>query len=392
MNNFSYWNPTRILFGEGTIAQLKNRVPQGAKVLMTYGGGSIFKNGVYEQVKQAMLSFEMLEFGGIEANPSYETLMQAVEIVKRENVTFLLAVGGGSVLDGTKFIAAAARFEGSEPWDILSKDERVRSAIPLASVLTLPATGSEMNSGAVISRKSTQEKLSFASPFTFPLFSILDPKSTYSLPKKQIRNGIVDSFIHVTEQYLTYPVATPLQDRQAEAILKTLLDEADAILAEPKNYDAMATFMWCATSALNGFLGCGVVEDWATHIIGHEITAFYGLDHAETLAIVLPALLRYKKEVKAERLVQYGSRVFRLTGGQQEAALETSEANLEAAIAATEAFFHRIGMPTHFADYGISAAEAAQKVSERLAQRDVKIGERGDILAADIRQILLSAN
>jgi len=384
MKNFTYWNPTRIIFGEGTIARLRDLIPKDEKLLMTYGGGSIFKNGVYDQVKAATNSISMLEFGGIEANPTYETLMKAVKIVKNEGITFLLAVGGGSVLDGTKFIAAASRYGGDEPWDILTKDARVKSVIPFGCVLTLPATGSEMNSGAVISRKSTQEKRDFGSPLTFPVFSILDPGSTFSLPKKQIRNGIVDSFIHTLEQYLTYPVATPLQDRQAEAILKTLVEEADAILTEPKDYNAMATFMWCATQALNGVLGCGVVQDWATHIIGHELTAFYGLDHAETLAIVYPSLLRYKKKSKSEKLLQFGQRIFGINGLNR-------EDQIEAAIVATEAFFHHIGMLTHLKDYHINANEAAEKIRERFVLRGNKIGEHQDILPDDVKAILLAA-
>jgi len=384
MKNFSYHNPTHILFGEGTIAKLSRLIPINAKVLLTYGGGSIFKNGVYEQVKNALADINMIEFGGIEANPTYETLMKAVDLVKQEGITFLLAVGGGSVVDGTKFIAAASCYQGEDAWDILVKGLAVESALPFGCVLTLSATGSEMNSGAVISRKSTQEKLSFGSRHTFPQFSILDPKTTFSLPKKQIRNGIVDTFVHTVEQYLTYPVATPLQDRQAEAILKTLVEESDTILAEPKNYDSMATYMWSATQALNGVLGCGVVEDWATHMIGHEITAFYGLDHAETLAIVYPSLLRYKKDAKAEKLLQYGERIFGITGNKE-------FDRIEAAIVATEDFFHHIGMPTRLQDYQINAQEAAQKISDRLAERKTVIGEHEDIFPEDVEKILLAA-
>ena len=206
MLNFDYFNPVKILFGEGKIAEISNEIPAGSKVLMTYGGGSIMKNGVYNQVMQALSGFEVLEFGGIEPNPRYETLMKAVDLARKENIDFLLAVGGGSVLDGTKFIAAAIHFSG-DPWRILTggKDAIIERAVSLASILTLPATGSEMNSGAVISRESTQEKFAFGSPLTFPKFSVLDPTVTYSLPMNQVANGIVDAFIHVIEQYLTYP-------------------------------------------------------------------------------------------------------------------------------------------------------------------------------------------
>lgn len=383
MQNFNYKSPTQIVFGRASIAKLSELIDQDEIILLTYGGGSIFKNGVYDQVKAALGNRNVVEFGGIEVNPTYETLMQAVQIARNEKVTFLLAVGGGSVLDGTKFIAAAIPFAG-DPWDLLAKNAPVVSAIPLASVMTLPATGSEMNSGAVISRRSTQEKLSFGDWKLAPQFSILDPETTYSLPKKQVRNGIVDSFIHVMEQYLTHPVSTPLQDRQAEAILMTLLEEADAILAEPPDYDARATYTWCATQALNGNLSCGVVTDWATHEIGHEITAFYGLAHAETLALVYPALMRYRKEQKWKKILQYGQRVFGLSGIPEQDLVEQ-------AIQETEAFFQRIGIPTRFSDYGIDAQEAAQKIRDRFIERNTRIGEQPHIYPDDVVQILLAA-
>lgn len=383
MQNFNFKSPTQIVFGQGTIAKLSGLISQDEKILLTYGGGSIFKNTVYDQVKTALGDRNVVEFGGIEVNPTYETLMKAVEVGRREQVTFLLAVGGGSVLDGTKFIAAAIPFEG-EPWDLLAKNAPVISAVPLASVMTLPATGSEMNSGAVISRQTTREKLSFGDWKLAPQFSILDPETTYSLPKKQVRNGIADSYIHVMEQYLTYPVSTPLQDRQAEAILKTLVEEADAILADPADYDARATYTWCATQALNGNLSCGVVTDWATHVIGHEITAFYGLAHAETLVLVYPSMMRYRKEQKWEKILQYGQRVFGLSGIPEHDLVEQ-------AIQATETFFKRIGMPTHFSDYGIDAQEAAQKISDRFIERGTKMGEQPHIYPEDVVQILLAA-
>lgn len=386
MNNFEYWNPTRIIFGKGTIARLKDLIPPNANILLLYGGGSIFQNGVYKQVCQALDTYQVREFGGIEPNPLYETLMRAVEIARHDQIDFLLSVGGGSVLDGTKFIAAAVPFVGSDPWDILAKDAPIHSALPFGDVLTLPATGSEMNSGAVISRASTREKLDFGSPLTFPRFSILDPITTFSLPRKQVRNGIVDTFVHVMEQYMTYPLATPLQDRQAEAILVTLVEEADAIMAEPKSYDAMATFMWSATQALNGVLGCGVKQDWATHMIGHELTALYGLDHAETLAIIYPSLLRYKRQQKAEKLLQYGKRVFGLN-----APSAIMDDQLEAIIQATEDFLHRISMPTHLGDYDINPDQAAKKIAARMAERGKKWGEHRDILPDDVFKIVLNS-
>ncbi len=293
MLNFTYHNPVKVVFGKGAIAELPKLIPAEAKVLMTYGGGSIKQNGVYEQVIHAMQGRPMLERGGIEPNPRYETCMKAVELAKAEGVDFLLAVGGGSVVDGTKFIAAAVPYRGGDPWDMLLDWGRVpANPLPLGCVLTLPATGSEMNGGAVISRESTGEKLFFVTPQTFPRFSILDPETTYSLPPRQVANGIVDAWVHTTEQYLTYPAEAPLQDRQAEAILLTLIEEGPKALADPQNYAVRANLMWCATQALNGLIGCGVPQDWATHMIGHELTALYGIDHAQSLALVLPGVLR----------------------------------------------------------------------------------------------------
>jgi len=384
LNNFTYYNPTKIVFGKGTIARLTELVPQDQKILITYGGGSIFKNGVYDQVKAALTGLQTYEFGGIEANPTYETLMKAVALVKEEGIQFLLAVGGGSVVDGTKFISAAVFYEGADPWEILSKNGKISKVLPLASVLTLPATGSESNPNAVISRTGTQEKLSFGDDRLYPVFSILDPETTFSLPINQVRNGIVDTYIHVMEQYLTYPVNTPLQDRQAEAILRTLIEEADAILATPAQYDARANFMWCATQALNMLINCGVVEDWATHMIGHEITAFYGLAHGETLAVVYPSIMRYKQEQKKAKLLQYAERVFGIKDLPEEEILKQAADR-------TEAFFRHVGIGTRLQEYKVDAAEAAGKIGDRFARRGWKLGEHQDIDAEAVGQIILNA-
>ena len=260
MNNFEFFNPVKIVFGQGQIAKLAELVPAGAKVLMTYGGGSIFKNGVYEQVKAALAGFEVVEFGGIEPNPQYSTLMKAVEIVKTENIDFLLAVGGGSTLDGTKFIAAAAKYKGADPWDILAKAAPVEDAVPLADVITLPATGSEMNGFAVISRKEADEKLAFYSTKVYPQFSIIDPSTTFSLPPRQVANGIADTFVHVVEQYVTHPQEATLQDRQAEALLLALVEEAPKVFAKPDDYNVRANLFWMATQGLNGWLNVGTVQ------------------------------------------------------------------------------------------------------------------------------------
>ena len=380
MYNFSYRNPVRVIFGKKSIAKLKEQVPASLKVLMTYGGGSIKRNGVYDQVMAALQDYTVIEFGGIEANPRYETLMKAVALARQEKADFILSVGGGSVLDGSKFIAAAVPFAGAEPWEIVSRRAKLRDALPLGCVLTLPATGSEMNSYAVISRDATREKLSFGSPLLYPLFSILDPETTMSLPPRQTANGVVDAYVHVMEQYLTWPAAAPLQDRQAEAILLTLVEEGPKVLAQPDDYDCRATIMWTATQALNGLIGCGVPHDWATHAIGHEITAEFGLDHAQTLAVVLPAVLRHQKEPKRSKLLQYGERIWGLTGGSE-------ENRIEQAIERTESFFRSLGVKTRLAEYNIAFA-GLERIGERIAGRDGKIGERRDIGAAEIIAIL----
>ena len=300
MQNFTYCNPVKIVFGKNTIPKINELIAPGAKVLLTYGGGSIKKNGVYRQVKAALKKRKIVEFGGIEPNPTYETCIKAIRLGRKEKINFILAVGGGSVLDGSKFIAAGIPYKGKNLWEILrTHGSSVKSAIPMGTVLTLPATGSEMNTFAVISRLSTTEKLAFGTPLCYPKFSVLDPQTTYSLDKNQLRNGIVDTFVHVAEQYATVDLNTPLQDRYAEAIFKTLVDIAPDVLSRKKDYDARATFMWTATQALCGLLSCGVIGDWSTHGIGHELTAFFGLAHAETLAIVLPAIWKYEINKKA---------------------------------------------------------------------------------------------
>jgi NADP-dependent alcohol dehydrogenase len=381
MLNFTYQNPVNLVFGKGAIAELPKLVPAGAKLLMTYGGGSIKRNGVYEQVLRALRGRSMIEFGGIEPNPRYETCLRAVELARNEGIDFLLAVGGGSVVDGTKFIAAAVPYQGPDPWDMLLDSSRVPAKpLPLGCVLTLPATGSEMNGGAVISREATREKLFFVTPQTFPRFSILDPETTYSLPPRQVANGIVDAWVHTTEQYLTYPVDAPLQDRQAEAVLLTLIDEGPKALTDPQNYAVRANVMWSATQALNGLIGCGVPQDWATHMIGHELTAFYGIDHARSLAVVLPGLLRCQKSRKRAKLLQYGERVWGLRDGDE-------DARIEQAIDKTERFFQSLGVKTRLADYQIPR-EAVSLVAARFAKRGTKLGEHQDLGEKEVQEIL----
>lgn len=381
MLNFEFQNPTKIIFGKGQIAKLAKEVPENAHILLTYGGGSIKQNGIYEQVMAALGDRKVTEFGGIEPNPSYETLMQAVAIARNQSIDFVLAVGGGSVIDGTKFIVAAIDFEG-EPWDILTKAIRTNTAVPFGTVLTLPATGSEMNSGAVITRKSTQEKLSMGGPGLFPKFSVLDPEVIKSIPVRQIKNGIVDAYTHVLEQYITYPVGAFLQDRIAESILQTLVQIAPRILENPSDYEAAANFMWSCTMALNGLIQKGVPSDWATHAIGHELTALYGIDHAMTLAIVFPHLYALKFEDKKEKLAQYGERVWGINEG-------TLEEKAQAAIEKTVEFLHNMGVKTRLSEYTEDYAKSATFIEARFNERGWKgLGERRDVTPAMVKEIV----
>lgn len=381
MHNFIYHNPTKVIFGKNTITQLRNELPTDAKVLVLYGGGSIKHNGVYEQVCQALDGVEWGEFAGIEPNPEYDTLMQAVTLIKQQGFTYLLAVGGGSVIDGVKFIAAAAHFEG-EPWDILAKQAKVESALPLGCVLTLPATGSETNIASVVNRRALGKKLSFLSEQVRPQFAVLDPEVTYSLPERQLANGVVDAFVHVIEQYLTYPVNATVQDRFAEAILQNLLDIGPTVFN--KDYATRANLMWNATQALNGLIGVGVPQDWSTHMIGHELTALYGLDHAVTLAIVLPSMLRHTKAAKREKLLQYAQRVWHLDPVDEEQAIEQAIAN-------TEAFFRQMGMLTRLSEHDISD-DAVRLVPRKLMENGMfKFGERGELTPKDAETVIRNA-
>lgn len=381
MLNFELQNPTKILFGKGQIANITKEIPTNARILMTYGGGSIKTNGVYDQVIEALKNHEIVEFSGIEPNPTYETLMKAVEIIRTQKLDYVLAVGGGSVIDGTKFIVAAVDFEG-EPWDILAKSIRTTKAMPFGTVLTLPATGSEMNSGAVVTRVATQEKLSMGGPGLFPKFSVLDPEVIKSIPERQLRNGIVDAYTHVLEQYMTYPANAWLQDRFAESILQTLIEVAPKILANPSNYEAAANFMWSCTMALNGLIQKGVPTDWATHMIGHELTALYNIDHAMTLAIIFPNLYRNRFDNKKEKLAQYGERVWNITEG-------TTEEKAHAAIERTVAWLHELGVKTRLSEYTSDYAHTGEFIEKRFTERGWKgLGERRDITPEVVKEIV----
>ncbi|MDO6822167.1 iron-containing alcohol dehydrogenase [Marinobacter sp. 1_MG-2023] len=381
MNNFDFYNPTRIAFGEGKIAELDKLVPQDAKVLVLFGGESARRTGTLAEVKSSLGNRQVSEFGGIEPNPSFETLMKAVAQVREQNVDFLLAVGGGSVIDGTKFVAAAAVFEGDE-WDILLQGgNNIKRALPFGSVLTLPATGSEMNKGAVVTRKSLKAKLPFHSDLVFPQFSVLDPTKTYTLPLRQVGNGVVDAFVHVVEQYLTYPAQAPVQDRFAEGLLLTLTEIGKQALVDPENYEIRASLMWTATLALNGLIGSGVPQDWSTHMLGHELTALHNLDHAQTLAIVLPSMLRERKAEKLDKLVQYGERVWDIRDG-------TPEERAEAAIAKTRNFFESLGVKTRLSDYDLGESDIESLIESLESHGMVALGEHGDITPDVCRRVL----
>lgn len=382
MNNFSFYNPVRIHFGQGQVEKISTEIPKNAKVMVLYGGGSIKKNGAYDQVMKALSGHKVIEFSGIEPNPHYETLMDAVELARKEEVGFLLAVGGGSVIDGTKFVSVAIAFTSGDPWQLVAEGAKVEGEkIPFGTVLTLPATGSEMNKASVVTKWETKEKRGFIKEELFPQFSILDPTFTYTLPKSQISNGVVDAFVHVTEQYLTYPAHAPLQDRWAESLLTTLIQEGPKALALPEDYNVRANVMWCTTMALNGIIGAGVPQDWATHMIGHEITAEFDIAHGTTLAIVLPSTLRVMKEHKRDKLLQYGQRVWNITEGSEDEIIAE-------AIDKTQSFFEAMGIKTQMRHYAIEKKDIDVMLSRLEDKGMVSLGEQGLIDINTSRQIL----
>jgi NADP-dependent alcohol dehydrogenase len=384
MLNFDFYNPTRILFGKDRLESIDKYVPADASVLITYGGGSAKKSGLIDKVKTVLGNRKVYEFGGIEPNPRYETLVKAVEIVRNKNIDFLLAVGGGSVIDGTKFITLASSYDGDShdllkygfvpiPLDVVGK------TIAFGTVLTLPATGSEMNNGAVISYE--HGKYPVLSELAFPKFSILDPTLTFTLPKIQVANGVIDAFVHVTEQYLTYPVDARVQDRIAEGILQTLIEIGQTTVAEPENYDARANHVWSATVALNGIVGAGVPVDWATHMIGHELTALFGIDHGQTLAIVLPSLLEVRREQKRAKLLQYAESVWHIESGSE-------EEKVDLAIQKTREFFESLGVKTRLSQYGVGVDQIPVIVEQLKAHGLTALSETQD-LTLDISQKIL---
>ncbi|NQZ90468.1 MAG: iron-containing alcohol dehydrogenase [Colwellia sp.] len=388
MLNFNFQNPTKIHFGEGKIKAISKEIPLNARVLVVYGGGSIKSNGVYQQVIDALTEHTWFEFSGIEPNPTYNTLMKAQDIIKEKKIDYLLAVGGGSVVDGAKFIAAAALYEddgkGNDPWDILAKQQAVSSALPIGVVLTLPATGSESNGNSVVTRDGN--KLPFSSPLLRPLFAVLDPSVTFSLSDRQIGNGVVDAFIHTIEQYLTYSVNGKVQDRFSEGLMQTLIEEGPKALsaATKDDLDVRANIMWSATMALNGLIGAGVPQDWSTHMIGHELTGAFGIDHARTLSIVLPAVMKVRREQKREKLLQYAERVWQLNEGED-------DARIDQAIRLTEAFFEKMQVPTRLSHVKLGRTDIDLLMERLKVHGMTALGERSDITLDISREILTQA-
>lgn len=380
MENFIFQNPVKILFGKGMAAKAAALIPAKAKILLVYGGGSVKKNGSYDQTVAAIGKRKFVEFGGIEPNPEYATCMKAVKLARDKKLDFIIALGGGSVIDACKFIAAAAVYKGKDPWDILEKGLPVKDALPFETVLTLPATGSEMNMNSVVSRREIGKKLAFASEKVYPQFSVLDPTFTYTLPRRQTRNGVIDAFVHVMEQYLTRPANAEIQDRFAESIAQTLVKEGPVALKKPEDYDCRANIMLAATMALNHLIAVGVPQDWSSHLIGHELTALYGLDHAETLAIALPKVMEYKKTQKLDKIVQLGKRVF---GIEEKGKIKAANATIEA----VKKFFVKMGAGVELKSYKLPA-DAPEAVGKNIARTYKAIGENGDITPADVVKIL----
>lgn len=382
MNNFEFKNPTKIIFGKDNYGKLATEIPQGSKILILFGGGSIKKNGIYDKVMENLSNFEVEEFGGIPPNPEYSVLMDALKVIKEKNIDYLLAVGGGSVIDGTKFLSSAALYEGKDPWDILTSRRPTLKAMPFATVLTLPATGSEMNSGAVITRAEFKQKFPMGGAGLFPQFSILNPEVVYSIPQRQLANGLADSFTHVLEQYMTYPVDALLQDRFAESVIQSIIEVAPRLMKDSTDYKTAANFMWNCTMALNGLIQKGVPNDWAIHAMGHELTALYGIDHARTLAILTESHYQYNLETKKEKLVQYAERVWGISEGS-----DTEKAQL--AIQKTTDFFHSIGIDTKLSEYTPDFKGTGEEIQKRFEERSMNgIGEHGKLTPTDARKIV----
>lgn len=383
MQNFAFHNPTKVLFGRGQIAAMATEIPAGSRILLTLGGGGIKASQAYAQVQQALQGFQVVEFAGIEAHPSYETMLKAVELVRAEAIDFLVALGGASILDGTRFIAMATLFPG-DPWELCMGGGAPAPSLPWGAVLTLPSTGAEGNQHGLLTRLATREKLAFPQSLAFPCFTVVDPEVTLSLPRRQIANGVVAAFVHLTEQYLTYPAEVPLQDRLAEGLLATLIEEGPRTLADPKDYAARCNMLWCSMAAFHGLVGCGAPQDGATHAIGQELVAFHGLDHAQALAIILPNLLWVQRESKAEKLLQYADRIWQAREGSQ-------ASRVAQAIIRTRNFFESLGVGTHLSDYNIGSERFDEILARFEARKLLPLGDRQDLDAVRLHEILMLA-
>lgn len=381
MLDFNFYNPTQIVFGKDRLNELDSLIPKEARVLVLYGGGSVKKFGTLDKVIKGLGNREVYEFGGIEANPQFTTLMNAVEVVKEKEIDFLLAVGGGSVMDGTKFVSIAAKYEG-DPTEILKfgfNGVQTDNVIPLGTVVTLAATGSEMNAFGVISYDNSKYPVFCIA--TYPKFSFLDPTLTFTLPQKQVANGIVDAFIHILEQYVTYPVDAHVQDRTSEGLLKTLIDIGPKTLASPNDYNLRANLVWCATNALNGLIGSGVPHDWATHMIGHELTALFGIDHAQTLAIVQPSLWRVRKEKKKAKLLQFAKNVWNIQELDEDKAIDL-------AIDKTQEFFESLGVKTKLSEYNVKKSQIDDVIANLEKNGMTHLSETQDLTLDISKEIL----
>lgn len=371
---FSYHNPTSIEFGKGQIKSITKYISKEQKVLVVYGGGSIKKNGVYDQVSQALEGYTWLEFSGVEPNPTVETLNKAVDLIKAEKIDFVLAVGGGSVIDGCKYLVAAALYDG-DAWDFLDGSAQVEKALPLGAILTLPATGSESNMASVVSKKETDEKRFFFSPLVFPKFAVLDSSVMSTLNDRQLANGLVDAFVHTCEQYVTYPTTSLVNDGYAQTLLSGLVLLANTW--EDRNTPVwQENLMHIANQALNGLIGSGVPQDWATHMIGHELTAFYGIDHARSLAVVQPQLFRIMIEDKKAKIAQMGETVFGIKNDN------------EAVIKAIESVYEKVGISTNLNDYEIDDKVIENVIPALEAHGMVALGENANI-TLDKSEIIL---
>ncbi|MCO5091684.1 iron-containing alcohol dehydrogenase [Bosea sp. (in: a-proteobacteria)] len=384
MLGFRFHNPTVVHFGQGSIARLAEAVPPEARVLLLFGGGSIKRNGVHAEVRAALEGRHVVEFGGIEPNPVYETIMRAAALARSERVDLILAVGGGSVADAGKFLAAVTPLDPAlDPWDHWIENGPPAQVLPVGVVLTLPATGSESNPVSVISHRARGLKLPFASEATRPQFAVLDPSTMASLDRRQRENGVVDAFTHVVEQYLTYDVTAPVQHGFSETLMRVLIEWGPKLVSENSD-EARATVMWAANQALNGLIGAGVPQDWSTHMIGHAMTAAYGVDHARTLTAVMPSLLRFKRAEKRGMLLRYARKVWDIAEPDADAAIED-------AIARTEAFFRQMGCPARLAELAPVAVDPELIVRHLAEVGQTALGERNDIGLDEARRILALA-